>query len=272
MNRIKLQNIINLIKIVATGIVVFRLVQLIFFENPRDYKEISQYATLLVTFTIYFIKVKKKPVLYQKDDYEKMYKDVLDGAFAEDKRNYNKLIKCVDLYTYKKYKDAHTILNSLEQECVYNRDYIAVHAFRGLCYAGQNNDAQAIEEYKKVLEYDMSISDIWNNLGLCYLHQEDIKETYEALSKAIMFNTYNMTAYINMANYFHTFGKPDVALHYVNRALEYEPNNRDVLAWAALTYTKLGDAYQAKCYSDLYIKNGGSKATIRKMNRLFARG
>ncbi|MBE5876940.1 MAG: tetratricopeptide repeat protein [Lachnospiraceae bacterium] len=268
MFRIILQNIINFIKIIATAITVFMLIYLIFFQNPRDYHSIGKYTSLLLTFIIYHMKTRKKPVLYHKEAYEKAFKILLEGTFAEDKDSYQKLIKCADYMVYKKYIDAHMLLNSLESKCVRSKDYVAVYAFHGVCYDNEKKYTDAIAAYRKALEYDMSVSFIWNNLGLCYLHTDDIKEAFDALSNAIMYDAYNMQAYANMANYFLTYGQPQAALHYVQKALELAPNNKDILGWAALTYKKLGDEYNASLYSDLYIKNGGSKSSIKLMNKL----
>lgn len=117
----------------------------------------------------------------------------------------------------------------------------------------------------------MSMSILWNNLGLCYLHTDDIKECFDALSNAIRYDAYNVCAYANMAHFFLTYGQPQTALHYIQRGLELSPNDKNILCWAALTYTKLDDEYHAKLYSDLYIKNGGSKSDIKLMNKLHSK-
>lgn len=271
MFRIILQSIINLIKIVATLYVVFALITLIFFQHPRDYGAIAQYTSFLIGFIIYFVKIKKKPVLYHQEAYEDAYKLLLEGAFVDDKTNYQKLIKSVDLILYRKYKAAHKLLETLEFDCVRSKDYVAVYGFRALCYDNAKNYKEAITYYRKVLDYDMSLSIIWNNLGLCYFHMQEVKECLDALSNAITYDASNISAYANMTHFFLTYGQPEVALHYVKKGLEVSPNDKNILCWAALAYTKLGDEDNAKLYSDLYIKNGGSKSDIRLMNKLHAK-
>ncbi len=270
MKRILLQNIIVFIKVVATLVVIGALFYLIFIEKSEDYASIGKYISLLITFIIFFIKTKKKPVLYQKKEYEHAYKIFLEGAFCEDKGSYEKLIKCADLFAYRKYDEAHKLLHSLEHKCTRTKDYVAVYGFHGVCYGAQHKDTDAINAYTKALQYDMSVSTLWSNLGLCHLHLNNTEEAHQALSNAIMYDAYNIYAYINMAQFFHTYGQPQAALHYITKALELAPTNKDVLSWTALTYKILGDDENTKKYSNLYIKNGGSKSNIRKMHKLFS--
>lgn len=145
-----------------------------------------------------------------------------------------------------------------------------MYGFHGVFYAAKKQYSEAINAYNKVVQYDMAISTIWSNLGLCHLHLNNTEEAHNALSNAIMYNAYNIYAYINMAHFFHTYGQPEAALHYITKALNLAPSNKDVLSWTALTYKILGDEENTKKYSDLYIKNGGSKSDIRTMHKLFS--
>lgn len=270
MFRIILQNIINLIKLIALLFTIYMLINLIFFQNPKDYKSIGQYVTFLVVFVTYFIKIKKKPVLHHQEAYENTYKVFLEGAFSESKSNYQKLIKCADLMEYRKYKDTHKLLDSLEFDCVQSKDYLAVHTFRALCYDNAAQYTEAITYYRKALGYDMSIAALWNNLGLCYLHTEQYEECKDALSNALLYDIYSTPTYANMAKCLLNLGQPEAALHYTRKGLEIAPNDTHLLFWAALAYAQLNDTDNMNHYSNLYIQNGGSKSKIKSVHKILA--
>ena len=55
--------------------------------------------------------------------YEDAYKDILAGAFAEDKKSYQKLLEAADCFNRNKFKKAHKILNKLSKKCTRAKDY-----------------------------------------------------------------------------------------------------------------------------------------------------
>lgn len=86
--------------------------------------------------------------------YGDMYDKMISGAFANDKLYYWGLIQAIYFIEHDSYKPAMALLNSLLKECSCDRDYCAVWTLMAHIYRENEEYAQAIEYFEKVLSYE----------------------------------------------------------------------------------------------------------------------
>lgn len=128
-----------------------------------------------------------------------------------------------DAYTLAKQYDKAITLYNL---CL-NNNYtqLNTHNFLGLCYFNTNQPILACEHFKKGIEQNPNLAEVWINYG----NALGATEQYEK------------------------------ALHAFNRALELDASASNVLYFLALTYNKMGNTKEAQYYLNLYTQNNRVK-------------
>ncbi len=241
---------------------VAALVYVVFISEEQDYSRIVKYSAALVGYILAMTGVKKrKPRGYKV--YEEQYKDIVGGAFNEDKRSYKQLLQAAVCYNEDKFKKAHQILDKLQMKCTRSRDYVAVYMFRALCYTDEKLYDKSIEAYQKVLQYDMGNSRAWSNMGLRYMEMGKGEEAREAYSNAILYDSKNPFAFNNLGVYHIRVGEPEAALENALRALQLDARMYQAMGTASIAYKMLGEEANSAKYCKMYGINGGDVKALK---------
>lgn len=235
-----------------------------FFAPEKDYSRIVQSALLTIAFGMKLFGVRKRSLRPNYRLYEEAYKDFIRGAFVGDKKNYRRLMEAAACFNRDEIKKAHKLLDKLEKECRNSGDYVAVYMFRSMIYEEQNRMDLSIATYEKLLQYDMTNSLVWSNLGLLYRKRGRMPEAFEAYSNAIRFDPQNETAYANMAYYYLYDRNAQKMLEYALKSLEMQPDLTQGLKAASVAYKLLGDETSAEQYCVKYVESGGDEKEFRK--------
>lgn len=256
---------VKFLYIAATVVLVVLLVNALRSESEINYKVLVESIIRIVGFLLIIFGIRRRRVIPHRSLYEKAYKDILQGVFANDKKSYNTLMEAISYFNLEEYKSALQLLDKLEKECKTTRDYTAVYTFRSLVYEDQKKPELAIEAYEKLLQYDMTNSTAWSNLGLCYRKMDRRQEAFEAYTNAIRFDPMNSMAYNNMACYYIYVGDGNKALEYALMALERDGKNHQAMQAASVAYKALGDDEAAERYCKMCGVNGGDEKQLRKL-------
>ena len=252
-----------LLDIVAIGLSGALLVYNLFFAEVPDYSRILKCVVVLAGY-LYGTRNVRRPLKVNYKKYEEAYKDALEGAFAEDRKSYKKLLKVAVCHTRDQYSKAYRLLNALEKKCTCSRDYAAVNMFRGLCYAEEGIHTAAVDAYNKVLQYNMAHAVAWSNLGLSYMKLGKMEEAYKAFVNAINYDPQEACAYHNMADLLVRVEEPEASLAYSMKALELDSRMVEPLGMLAYAYKKLGDEENFEKYCKLYGNRGGNAQGLRE--------
>ena len=239
------------------------LVYNLFFAEVVDYSRIAKAVVVLVSYFLAITGIKRKESPFDYKVYETEYKDILGGTFREDKKSYRKLLNVTVCYNRDQIKKAHKLLDELQEKCVEVRDYTAVYTFRALCFEQEGMYEQAIAAYEKIVQYDMTNSRAWSNLGLRYVEMGRDEEAFQAYSNAILYDSRNPYAYNNMAVYYVNTGEAELALENALKALELNSRLYQAMSAAAMAYKMLGDDVNAEKYCKMYGTNGGNYRELK---------
>ena len=257
--------LITLLNIIVIGVSAFIVVYSLFFEEIPDYRRLIKSVVILVGYLYGIARVTGNPFGQNYRMYEEQYKDIVEGAFEEDKKSYRKLLEATVYYNRDQFKKAHNVLDGLINKCMRAKDYTAVYTFKALCYGEENKNEQSIAAYEKVLQYDMANSRAWSNMGLRYMAIGKMQEAFDAYSNAIKYEPTNAMAYTNMASFLVKAGEPKAGLGYALKALELNSSVYQAMSWAATAYKMLGDDANAEKYCKMYGVNGGNAKDLRRL-------
>ena len=249
--------------VVIIGAVCFLVYYLVGVEEP-NYSRLSKCVVVLVSYLLAMLGLRKKTAPVSNKIYEDKYRDVLNGTFPEDKKSYKQLLEAVGHYDRDEHKKALKVLEKLMPKCSRNRDYVAVWLLKGWCLDDLQMYNQAIEAYEKTLQYDMSFSRAWSNLGLLYSKAGRMPDAFNAYTNAILYDPSNATAQSNMGVYYIRMGEPGKALEYAMKAMELDSRLYPAMSTASLAYKMLGDDENADKYCRMYGVNGGDVKALKQ--------
>lgn len=192
------------------------------------------------------------------------YKRYVEGAFQNSKKDYNKLIKLTMLYNQGQYKKLHKQAKKLLKKCTVGKDYGTVCFFEALAYTEAGEMDMALVTYKKVLQYDMTNTFAWSNMGWIYLEQKNLDEAYEAFANGIRFDSKDAYAYGNMAHYYLKTKEPEKALEYAQKAFGINANIKEVIQAAVIACKMLGNEEGVQKYIKMYALNGGNVYALER--------
>ena len=240
------------------------LVYSLFFAKERDYSNIARSLVILVSYLLAMSGVKNKRSVFDYKVYEDLYKDILSGAFSEDKKSYRKLLNVTVYYNRNQYKKAYKLIDELAKKCMRSKDYSAVYMFKALCLEDEKRYDEAIEAYQKVVLYNPANSRAWSNMGLRYMQKGNYKDAYESYSSAILYDSKNAYAYNNMASYYVRTGEAQEALKYAHQALELDGGLYQAMSAAAIAYKMIGDEENAEKYCKMYAVTCGDGKKLKQ--------
>lgn len=258
--RLKIIVILNWIILLTTGTLV---VYSLFFAEETDSKLLSKCVIVFVSYLLAMLGVKKRKSPFDYKVYEVHYKDILEGAFSDDKQSYRKLLKVTVYYNRNQLKKAYKVLEELRKKCMRTKDYTAVYTFWALCLEEERKYEQAIAAYEKVVQHDMANSRAWSNMGMLYMEMGKSNEAFQAYSNAVLYDSKNEVAYNNMAAYFIRIGEVELALENAFKALELNSKMYQAMSTIAIAYKVLGDDMNAEKYCKMYGVNGGNAKELR---------
>ncbi len=241
------------------------LIYNLFFAEEVNYERIGKGVVVVVGYLLAMTGVKAKESPFDYKVYEAEYKEILQGAFSEDKKSYRKLLNVTVCYNRDQLKKAHKLLDDLLEKCVETRDYTAVYTFRALCFEAGGMYEQAIAAYEKVVQYDVTNSRAWSNVGTRYSEMGRDEEAFQAYSNAILYNSRNPYAYSNMAAYYVGKGEAESALENALKALELNGRVYQAMSAASMAYKMLGDDINAEKYCKMYGTNGGNYRELKEV-------
>ncbi|MGQ9819917.1 MAG: tetratricopeptide repeat protein [Candidatus Kapaibacteriales bacterium] len=119
--------------------------------------------------------------------------------------------------------------------------------FRGLSYLYLNQFDSAVVDLEKAAEKNNHLPDIFNNLGLAYQFNGDLKLSLDSYSQAIMLDSNFAEAYSNRASVYNQIGEIEAALLDLEKAIKLKPKN-------PFNYYERGRAYyKLKRYKDAIV-------------------
>ena len=251
----------KVIYILAFFSIIGVLIYSLFIAKEQDTRLISKAAVVLVTYVVYMLRGQRAPSSHKV--YEKLYQDIVGGAFEEDKKSYKQLLQVAVYYNQNQYKKAYKLIDKLLEKCKRVKDYSAVYMFQALCLAEEKRQEETIQAYHKLLQYDMANSRAWSNLGLRYMELGRNKEAQDAYTNAILYDSQNAHAYNNMAFLLVGMGEVQQALDYALKALELDAKVYQAMKAASIAYKMLGDEENAEKYCKMYGVNGGDAKALR---------
>lgn len=258
------KGVINAIYVVLILVVIGLMVYSFFFAPERDYDGIVKGALILIGCILSLTGKKKRRYIPNTKLYEEQYKDIISGAFKEDKASYRKLMEAIAGYNFDDYKNAHRKLEQLVKNCKSVRDYSAVYMFDALCYMEEKDYSQAVDAYEKLLRYDMANSLAWCNLSVCYMKVGNRDKALEALTSALRYDPMNGETHGDVGFLYLCMGNREAALEHALRGLELNSKATLAMKTAALIYRYEGDEEKARKYKEMYLANGGKEAELEK--------
>ncbi len=259
------EKIYKVIYVVAFLFVVGVLVYALFFTEEKDIKLISKAGTVIVMAILSMFRIIRngRERAHSLQFYERLYKDTIGGAFAEDKKSYRQLLQVIYYYNQNQFGRAYKLIDKLLKKCKSSKDYSAVYMFQALCLSMEKNTEATIQAYERLLQYDMANSQAWSNLGLRYMELGKKSEAKNAYSNAILYDQQNAYAYNNMAAYHMQTGDWQVGLEYALKAIELDGMLYQAIGLAAQAYKRLGDEEKVEKYCKMYVASGGNLKKLR---------
>ncbi|MDP6648252.1 MAG: tetratricopeptide repeat protein [Candidatus Woesearchaeota archaeon] len=114
----------------------------------------------------------------------------------------------------------------------------------GVIYEHQQDYDKAIKNYTESLRIKES-SEVFQNLGVCFLKKGKLKEAYRNLTKSLLLNPNKYTIYNNLGAVQERLGNYDSAIQMLQIGVKLNPNNVIGHYNLAIAYDKKGDFEKA---------------------------
>ncbi|KAI4874308.1 hypothetical protein NFI96_001222 [Prochilodus magdalenae] len=102
----------------------------------------------------------------------------------------------------------------------------------------------AIEVYNEAARLNQKDWEINHNLGVCYIYTKDFKSAEEQLTLALQLNKHDMT-YMMLGKIYLLEGNTEKAIEIYKNAVEFSPENTELLTTLGLLYMQLGKYQKA---------------------------
>jgi Flp pilus assembly protein TadD len=116
--------------------------------------------------------------------------------------------------------DYGSALHFLEKALTLDSMYAPIHSDRGIAFFELGMEAEATKHFKRALELDETMDDVWFNLAMLKQGQDSILLAMELYSKALEINPNLAEAWFNRAVIFMDFGNTKAACNDFSRAAE----------------------------------------------------
>lgn len=198
-------------------------------------------------------------------EYLTAYGDILNGAFADDKKSQNKLLRGIALYNQNRYANALRILTSLREDCVSEREHAAVLFFIAMCHDERGLYDVAADAYEEAVRRDPAFDVAWSNLGRLHTEKGKYEQAIRSLQTAVQINRANQYAHANLAAVFLLQLEYDKAIASAQAAIDIAPNMTEPLETLALCYAGKQDRQTAESYYQKSVLNGSDPEQLRSM-------
>ncbi len=260
MQRSKLKILYIVILLIIAAVEIVTLIR-----EPENVTLLARGGVLIVLYISAISGIERRRKARIEMGYEAQYRDLIGGAFVNDRASRKKLMKAIVLYNENRYDAAVAGLDALRKKCTNPADHIAVLCFRALCFSERKMYKESIRDYEELLRYDRLNSRAWSNLGLSYSNngQNDLAE--DAFRNAIRANDKNAYAYTNLAALFFEEERYEEACKYADKAVQLDPTLKTALHYACLTHACVNDKEGAEQYLQRYTDAGGDRKTLQLM-------
>eukprot|EP00002_Diphylleia_rotans_P014613 TRINITY_DN2847_c0_g1_i3.p1 TRINITY_DN2847_c0_g1~~TRINITY_DN2847_c0_g1_i3.p1 ORF type:complete len:350 (-),score=51.14 TRINITY_DN2847_c0_g1_i3:152-1201(-) len=116
---------------------------------------------------------------------------------------------------------------------------------RSLFLSGKHK--AAIEIYSEAKKIDPDDWEIWHNEGVCFVYIKDYEKAVESFKRANMIQRHDST-YLQLGKVYTLMEDYKAATEVYLEALEFSPENPELLTTVGLLYLRLGDNYRAFDY------------------------
>lgn len=120
----------------------------------------------------------------------------------------------------------------------------------GTCYLLQENYRKALLFYNKALGLDSNYAPSINNFGVLYWRQGKDQLAIEAFEKASKVNSFSMTPIFNLAQLYLQYGFVDQAFKLLSALHRQGRNDMDVISSLASCYLMMGNPQSSVAYFD----------------------
>ncbi|MBR5137669.1 MAG: tetratricopeptide repeat protein [Clostridia bacterium] len=254
----KLQAIlVTFVSLLIFCIIGFYLYEVLYLKVPYDqhlYRTITTVFVLIGTIikTCKGGRKRRKSLKF----YEEAYKEHLGTAFDNQPRYRIKLLNACRLYDESNEKKAISELTKLNNFAITSRDYAAIWFFLGLCYSELELLTNAIESYRKTIEYDPNNASAHSNLGQILVNIGDFELAIHHFDKSIEADPNNYYAYNNKATAYFKLGDYEMAIKNATKALEFKNNGAEAASLLTIIYALFGDEENKQYYYHLAITSG----------------
>ncbi|XP_065589745.1 Bardet-Biedl syndrome 4 protein isoform X2 [Cyrtonyx montezumae] len=131
----------------------------------------------------------------------------------------------------------------------------------------------AIEVYNEAAKLDEKDWEISHNLGVCYMYLKHFNKARDQLNNALEMNRHDRT-YMMLGKIHLLEGETEKAIEVYKKAVEFSPENTDLLTKLGLIYLQLGDYQKAFEHlgKALTYDQGNYKATLAAGSMMQAHG
>lgn len=199
--------------------------------------------------------------------YESEYEHIIGNAFKrpEAKKDRQRLLDAIYTYNQNDFTKAIPQFEGLLPKCQLSSDRYAVMMFIALCYTDMGAYKKAIEAYERLLDYDMTKSDAWSNLGFVYRKLGNFEKQVECYLKSIEYEPQNAYAYNNLAQALFDVGEYEASIPYAQRALELKSNLHPAASCLAMCYCAIGNEDACAHYTRIALTNGSNSYGLNKL-------
>ena len=199
--------------------------------------------------------------------YESEYEHLIGNAFKspESKKDRQLLLEAIYTYNQNDFIKAISQFEKLLPKCRLSADKYAVMMFIALCYTDMGANKKAIEAYEKILNYDMTKSDAWSNLGYVYRKLGNFEKQADCYLKAMEYDPENPYAYNNLAQALFDIGCYEDAIPYAEKALELKSNLHPAASCLAMCHCAVGNEEACAYYTRIALSNGSNSYGLNKM-------
>ncbi|MGH0117389.1 UNVERIFIED_CONTAM: hypothetical protein FKN15_034576 [Acipenser sinensis] len=97
----------------------------------------------------------------------------------------------------------------------------------------------AIEVYNEAIKLNQNDWEVFYNLGVCYMYLKDFKHAKEKMNCSLQLNKHDIT-FMTLGKIYLLEGDTDSAIEVYKKAVEFSPENTDLLTTLGLLYLQLG--------------------------------
>ena len=218
-----------LLYVFCIAFMVFVLIYMFFFAPEIDYQMIVK-AIKTIFGCIFVIAC----IVLRRRRLQKFDSIFVKESFANNKRNYNKLMKAIDCLFSREYRKALTRLEKLEKECTSHKEANVVKLFMAMCYHALKKYNEAVSIYERMLATDGANAYAWAYLGRVYDEKGQQDMALEAYQNALFYQPENAFVHCCLAYHYMEGLEIEKAFQCMRKTLEINKKRDDAAVIGAL--------------------------------------